>query len=93
MICMFSQVFYKLLLIKEFQKGKAYTWYYNSETGYFVTFIDDADDFIYMITPEQINQANGDNNGTPPKEPSPKRKAQKEVWKDLIEQVVQEIVG
>ena len=30
-----------------------------------MTFIDDADDFIYMITPEQINQANGDNNGTP----------------------------
>ena len=27
--------------------------------------IDDADDFIYMITPEQINQANGDNNGMP----------------------------
>ena len=32
-----------------------------------MTFIDDADDFIYMITPEQINQANGDNNGTPPR--------------------------
>ena len=28
-----------------------------------------------------------------PKESSPKRKAQKEVWKDLIEQVVQEVVG
>lgn len=31
--------------------------------------------------------------GTPPKESSPKRKSQKEVWKDLIEQVVQEVVG
>ena len=67
MICIFSQAFYKLLLIKEFLKGEAYTWYYNSEIGNFVTFIDDADDFIYMITPEQINQANGDNNGTPPR--------------------------
>ena len=28
-----------------------------------------------------------------PKESSPKRKAQKEVWKELIEQVVQEVVG
>ena len=28
-----------------------------------------------------------------PKESSPKRKAQNEVWKDLIEQVVQEVVG
>ena len=28
-----------------------------------------------------------------PKESSPKRKAQKEVWRDLIEQVVQEVVG
>ena len=28
-----------------------------------------------------------------PQGSSPKRKAQKEVWKDLIEQVVQEVVG
>lgn len=28
-----------------------------------------------------------------PKESSPKHKVKKEVWKDLIEQVVQEVVG
>ena len=28
-----------------------------------------------------------------PKESSPKRKARNEVWKELIEQVVQEVVG
>ena len=36
------------------------SWYYNSDTGDFVAHIEDDDDFIYLITPDQINNANGD---------------------------------
>lgn len=35
------------------------SWYYNSDTGGFVAHIDD-DDYIYLITPEEINNASGD---------------------------------
>ena len=38
--------------------GKA--WYYNGETGEFVAHFEDDDDHIYMLTKEQINNADGD---------------------------------
>lgn len=34
-------------------------WYYNIETGQFVAHFEDDDDLIYMITPEQIDEAKG----------------------------------
>ena len=33
------------------------SWYYNSETGQFVAHLED--DYIYLITPDQIKNANG----------------------------------
>ena len=36
------------------------SWYYNSETGDFITHIEDDDDHIYVITTEQSNAAAGD---------------------------------
>jgi RHS repeat-associated protein len=36
------------------------SWYYNSSTGDFISHIDDDDDYIYLITPDQIETANGD---------------------------------
>ena len=36
------------------------SWYYNSDTGVFVAHIEDDDDYIYLITPEEINNASGD---------------------------------
>lgn len=35
-------------------------WYYNSKSGDFVAQYDDGNDNIYLLTPEQINKANGD---------------------------------
>ena len=35
------------------------SWYYNSETGQFVAHLEDEDDYIYLITPDQIKNANG----------------------------------
>ena len=36
------------------------SWYYSSADGSFVSFIDDGDDFVYMLSQEQINEANGE---------------------------------
>ena len=37
------------------------SWYYNSETGEFVSHIDDGNDYVYLITPDQIKSAGNDN--------------------------------
>ena len=37
------------------------SWYYNSHTGDFVAHIDDDDDYIYLISPDEICKINGDN--------------------------------
>lgn len=34
------------------------SWYFNSETGEFVSHIEDDDDYVYLITPEQIDKVN-----------------------------------
>ena len=38
------------------------SWYYCSDTGNFIAHIDDDDDYIYLLTPEEVERANGDNN-------------------------------
>lgn len=37
------------------------SWYYNLYSGDFVAHIDDDDDYIYLVTPDEIQNANGDN--------------------------------
>lgn len=41
---------------------KGLSWYYSDVDGSFVSHIDDDDDKIYLISQEQINNANGDKN-------------------------------
>ncbi len=36
------------------------SWFYNFTTGSFVSYIEDGDDSIYLLTKEQIDEANGD---------------------------------